>query len=150
MHMEKTERPCVDPALARTLAKAIDGSSKARRTIARETGLHKDALLGVIRGTRAVTTNEALRLLNASGVPPKGILALVLAGHEELASEWMHHDMGQFWDDLLCALPTTIAEALGEDLQEIRPRWAVGTSRLVAKLLADHVRDVIDRDLSAR
>lgn len=150
MHVETTERPGVDPVLARTLAKAIDGSSKARRTIAQETGLHKDALLGVIRGTRAVTTNEALRLLSASGVPPKGILALALAGHEELASEWMHQDMGQFWDELLRALPATLAEALGEDLREIRPRWAVGTSRLIAKLLAEHVRDVINRDLSAR
>lgn len=150
MHMEIIERPGVDLVLARTLARAIDGSSKARRTIARETGLHKDALLGVIRGTRPVTTEEALRLLSASGVPPKGVLALVLAGHEDLASEWMHQDMGQFWDELFTALPATIAEALGEDLQEIRPRWAVGTSRLVAKLLADHIRDVVNRDLSIR
>lgn len=150
MHMEIIERPGVDLVLARTLARAIDGSSKARRTIARETGLHKDALLGVIRGTRPVTTEEALRLLSASGVPPKGVLALALAGHENLASEWMHQDMGQFWDELFTALPATIAEALGEDLQEIRPRWAVGTSRLVAKLLADHIRDVVNRDLSIR
>jgi hypothetical protein len=148
--MEIIERPGVDLVLARTLARAIDGSSKARRTIARETGLHKDALLGVIRGTRPVTTEEALRLLSASGVPPKGVLALALAGHEDLASEWMHQDMGQFWDELFTALPATIAEALGEDLQEIRPRWAVGTSRLVAKLLADHIRDVVNRDLSIR
>ncbi len=150
MLMETTERPGIDPVLARTLAKAIDGSAKARRTIARETGLHKDALLGVIRGTRAVTTDEALRLFSASGVPPYGILTLALAGHEELASEWMHQDMGQFWDELFRALPATLAEALGEDLHEIRPRWAVGTSRLVAKLLADHVRDVINRDFSVR
>jgi antitoxin HigA-1 len=150
MHMEIAERPGVDPVLARTLAKAIDGSPKPRRTIARETGLHKDALLGVIRGTRAVTTDEALRLFSAAGVPSKGILALALAGHEELASEWMHQDMGQFWDELFRALPGTLADALGEDLQEIRPRWAVGTSRLVAKLLAEHVRDVISRDLSVR
>lgn len=149
MLMATSERPRVDPVLARTLAKAIDGSSKARRTIARETGLHKDALLGVIRGTRAVTTDEALRLFSASGVPPHGILALALAGHEELASEWMHQDMGQFWDELFRALPATLAEALGEDLHEIRPRWAVGTSRLLAKLLAEHVRDVINRDLGA-
>ena len=150
MQMEIAERPDVDPVLARTLAKAIDGSSKPRRTIARETGLHKDALLGVIRGTRAVTTDEALRLFSASGVPPKGILALALAGHEDLASEWMHQDIGRFWDELFRALPTTLAEALGEDLQEIRPRWAVGTSRLVAKLLAEHVRDVISREFSMR
>ena len=144
MHIEIAERPGVDPVLARTLARAIDGSSKPRRTI------HKDALLGVIRGTRAVTTDEALRLFSASGVPPKGILALALAGHEELASEWMHQDIGQFWDELFRALPATLAEALGEDLQEIRPRWAVGTSRLVAKLLAEHVREVINRELSVR
>lgn len=87
MHMEIAERPGVDPVLARTLAKAIDGSSKPRRTIARETGLHKDALLGVIRGTRAVTTDEALRLFSASGVPPKGILALALARRGQAGDE---------------------------------------------------------------
>lgn len=150
MHMENAKQPRVDPVLAHTIAKAIDGSSKARRTIARETGLHKDALLGVIRGTRPVTTEEALRLLSASGVPPKGILALALAGHEDLASEWMHQEMGKFWDELFQTLPATLAEALGEDLHEIRPRWAIGTSRLVAKLLSEHVRDVINRDLSSR
>lgn len=150
MHMEMPARPGVDPVLARTLARAVDGSSKPRRTIARETGLHKDALLGAIRGTRAVTTDEAVRLLAASGVPSKGILALALAGHEDLATDWMHADIGEFWDELFKALPASLAEALGEDLHEIRPRWAAGTSKLVAKLLAEHVRDVINRDLSMR
>jgi antitoxin HigA-1 len=135
--------------LARTLARAIEGSSKPRRTIARETGLHKDSLLGIVRGTRPVTTSEAVSLLTAAGVPPKGVLSLVLSGKEELASQWMHTDMGQFWDELIVTLPDTLA-ALGDSIEEIRPRWAVGTARLVAKLLADHIREVVDRDLSVR
>ena len=150
MSVESACRPGVNAVLARTLARAVDGSRKPRRDIARETGLHKDSLLGVVRGTRPVTTDEALRLLEVAGVPARGVLSLALAGQEDLASEWMRQDVGIFWDELLAALPVTLAAALGGDVREIRPRWAAGTSKLVAKLLADHVRDVIDRDLAAR
>jgi hypothetical protein len=149
MMLGVVEKRGVDPVLARTLARAIEGSSKPRRTIARETGLHKDSLLGIIRGTRPVTTSEAVSLLAAAGVPPKGVLSLVLSGKEDLAYQWMHTDMGHFWDELIATLPDSLA-ALGDSIEEIRPRWAVGTAKLVAKLLADHIREVVDRDLSAR
>jgi plasmid maintenance system antidote protein VapI len=148
--MENSVRPGVNPILARTLASAIEVSSKPKRDIARETGLHKDALLGVIRGTRAVTTDEAMRLLGATGVPPYGILSLALCGQEDLALDWMHRDIGLFWEEVLLTLPSALSQALGEDVAEIRPRWAAGTSRLVAKLVAEHVREVINRDLSLR
>lgn len=129
MHMEAPKRPSVDPMLVRTLARAVDGSGKLRRSIVRETGLHKDARLGAIRGIRAVITGEAVRLL-AAPLDAYGYRAIL--GRDPQA------------------LPAILAEALRENLQEIRPRWAIGTSRLVAMLLAEHVRDVINRDLSMR
>ncbi len=150
MAQKGPSRTAVDPVLARTLAFAIEGASKPRRDIARETGLHKDSLLGVIRGTRAVTTHEAINLLGVAGVPPHGVLALALAGQEDLAIDWMRRDIGQFWEQLLLTLPGALSQALGEDVSEIRPRWAAGTSKLVAKLVAEHVRDVVNRDLSLR
>ncbi len=150
MAMDGTARTAVDPVLARTLAFAIEGATKPKRDIARETGLHKDSLLGVIHGTRAVTTHEAIKLFDVAGVPPHGVLALALSGQEELAVDWMRRVMGLFWEELLLTLPGALSQALGEDVSEIRPRWAAGTSRLVAKLVSEHVRDVINRDLSLR
>lgn len=150
MALDGSSRTAVDPVLARTLAFAIEGASKPKRDIARETGLHKDSLLGVIRGTRAVTTQEALSLFGAVGVPPHGVLALALSGQEELAVDWMRRDIGLFWEELLLTLPGALSQSLGEDVSEIRPRWAGGASRLVAKLVAEHVRDVVKRDLSLR
>jgi antitoxin HigA-1 len=93
------------------LAFAIKGASKPKRDIARETGLHTDPLLGVIRGTRSVTTDEALRLLGAVGAPPHGVLALALSGQEELAVDWMRRDMGQFGEELLLRLPGALSQA---------------------------------------
>ncbi len=129
MHMEAPASPSVDPMLALTLARSVGGSGKLRRTIVRETGLHKDARLGPIRGIRAVTTEEAVRLLAAS---------LDACGYRAILGRAPQ------------ALPAILVEALRENLQEIPPCWAIGTSRLVALLLAEHVRDVINRDLSIR
>jgi antitoxin HigA-1 len=62
----------------------------------------------------------------------------------------MRCDIGQFWEELLLTLPSALSFALGDDVAEVRPRWAAGTSRLVAKLVSEHVRDVVKRDLSLR
>lgn len=140
--------PAIEDVLARTLARAIENSGKPKRDIARETGFHKDALLRVIRGTRSVTIDEALRLFTAAGVPARGTLFLALAGQEELAASWMHHEMGEFWDELVSAMPGTLNDALQDKINEVRPRWAVGTSKLVARLVSEHIDDIVSRDLS--
>ena len=86
--------------LARTLCCAVDGAGKPRHQVAREAGMHKDTLLRVIRGERPITLDEAARILEACGAPVRATLALVLAGHEALAVQWMHHEMGAFLEEL--------------------------------------------------
>ena len=39
-------------------------------------------------------------------------------------------------------------ETLGPRIADLRPRWAIGTSRLVARLLAKHIDDFAERDIS--
>lgn len=132
--------------LARILTEAVNGSGKARRDIARASGLHKDAFLRALRGTRGVTPDEALQILDATGVPSKGVLILALTGSEDLALRWMHHDMAIFFEQLISRLPEALVSALGDNLSEVKPRWASGTAKLVARLLADHVAEASSRD----
>ena len=49
--------------LARLLAAAVEQSGRARCDIARETGIHKDALRRILVGSRSATLAEALRIL---------------------------------------------------------------------------------------
>lgn len=49
---------------------------------------------------------------------------------------------------LVTALPVTMHETLGSRIADLRPRWAIGTSRLVARMLAKHIDEFIERDLS--
>lgn len=148
MNNQIAEPPAIEDVLARTLARAIENSGRPKRDIASETGFHKDALLRVIRGTRSVTVDEALRLFVAAGVPARGTLFLALAGKEELAANWMNHEMGEFWDELVSSMPGTLNDALQDKFNEVRPRWAVGTSKLVARLVSEHIDDIASRDLS--
>ena len=50
----------------------------------------------------------------------------------------------RFWS----ALPGELNDALGDRIEDLRPRWARGTSRLVVRLLAKHLDEFADRDLS--
>lgn len=65
-----------------------------------------------------------------------------------LACEWMHRDMGAFLDEFMIALPAQLDRTLGRRVAELRPRWAGGTSQLVAKLLARHIDDLANRDIA--
>jgi hypothetical protein len=132
--------------LARVLTEAVNSSGRPRRDIARACGLHKNSFLRTLRGTRDVTAGEAIRILDASGAPPRATLVLALAGSEELALSWMHSQAGRFLEELLARLPSALASELGDNLTEVKPRWATGTAKLVARLLADHVAEAARRD----
>lgn len=133
------------PAL---LTAAVDRSGKSRREIARAARMNKDTFLRALRGERAVTLDDAMRVLDASGFAPNGALLLAILGHEDLAVEWLGEDVGAFLDLFLEALPVTMSETLGPRIADLRPRWAIGTSRLVARLLAKHIDDFAERDIS--
>lgn len=134
--------------LARTLAHAVERAGKPRHRIASDAGMHRETLLRVTRGERPIGLDEAGRILEACGAMPRATLVLALTGEESLAREWMHSDMGEFLEGFLVALPGELDAVLGDRICDLRPRWAVGTSRLVAKMLAKHVEDFADRDLS--
>jgi antitoxin HigA-1 len=143
------QRQDLNAALGRTLGLAIAGSGKPRYVIAREAGMHKDTLLRAIRGTRALTPGEAVRLFSACGTAPIITLYFVTKGRDDLAARYMHHPLGQFLEELLAVIPGSLQEALDDRLDDLRPSWAAGAAKLVARRIADHLRQFDERDLAA-
>lgn len=134
--------------LARTLAHAVERAGKPRHRIASDAGIHRETLLRITRGERPIGLDEAGRILEACNAFPRATMILALTGQEDLAREWMGSEMGEFLEGFLVSLPGELDAALGERIGDLRPRWAVGTSRLVAKTLAKHVDEYAERDLS--
>ena len=135
-------------SLARVLAHAIEAADKPKHQIAHEVGIHRETLVKVMRAECAISIDRAVRTLEVCGVRPNAVLALTLAGEEGLACEWMHRDMAAFLDEFLTTLPGQLDRTLGCRVLELRPRWAVGTSQLVARLLAKHIDDLANRDIA--
>ncbi|PKB25339.1 hypothetical protein B0I00_0534 [Novosphingobium kunmingense] len=134
--------------LARTLTFAVEGADKPRHQIAREVGMHRETLLRVMRGERPIGVDEAARILDSCGAYPRATLVLALTGQEDLACEWMRCAMGEFLEQFFEALPGQLERTLGQRIGDLSPRWAKGTSQLVARMLAKHIDDFADRDIA--
>ena len=134
--------------LAHVLAHAVEASDKPRHQIAREVGIHRETLLRVVRGDRPIGLDEATRILVACGACPRASMVLALTGQQALACEWMHGEMSEFLEEFFTALPGQLERTLGSKIADLRPRWAHGTSQLVARLLAKHIDDFANRDIA--
>mgnify|MGYP001171447404 CR=1 FL=1 len=139
MHQPAPFRGDANASLAHILAHAIESSDKPKHQIAREVGIHRETLLRVMRGNRPIGLDEAF---------PRASMILALAGQEDLACEWMRSEMGEFLEDFFTALPGQLERTLGRRVEDLRPRWANGTSQLVARMLAKHIDDFANRDIS--
>jgi transcriptional regulator with XRE-family HTH domain len=135
-------------SLARVLTHAIESSEKPKHQIASEAGVHRETLLKIMRGERAISIDRAMRIFEVCGACPHAALVLTLAGEEVLACEWMHRETGAFFDEFITSLPGQLDRTLGRRVVELKPRWATGTSQLVAKLLAKHIDDLANRDIA--
>jgi len=135
-------------SLARVLTHAIETSEKPKHQIASEAGVHRETLLKIMRGERAISIDRAMRIFEVCGACPHAALLLTLAGEEVLACEWMHREMGAFLDEFITSLPAQLDRTLGRRVADLNPRWASGTSQLVAKLLAKHIDDLANRDIA--
>jgi antitoxin HigA-1 len=135
-------------SLARVLTHAIETADKPKHQIASEAGIHRETLLKVMRGQRAISIDRAMRLFEVCGACPHAALLLTLAGEEVLACEWMRRETGAFLDEFITSLPGQLDRTLGRRVADLTPRWANGTSQLVAKLLAKHIDDLANRDIA--
>lgn len=136
--------------IARVLAHAVDSAGRSRADLAAEAGMHRETLTRLIRGERPIKLEDAARILSVCGVPVRSTLILALSGEDERACQWMRHDVGAFLEEFLVTLPGALETTLGERCDELRPRWAKGTSQLVARMLANHIDDFAARDVTAQ
>ena len=132
--------------LSSLLAANVSNSGKTRIEISRQTSIHRDALRRILTGERAATLAEASRILDACGVDPKPALVLFILTDAKQALQWTDTEIGDFLGKFLAALPVAMTCELGPRLQEVRPRWATGTARRLARLLSDHIDDLERRD----
>ncbi|RIV87995.1 hypothetical protein [Aurantiacibacter zhengii] len=132
--------------LARLLAAAVDASGRAKYNIAADAGLHKDALRRVLRGDRSATLGEVLRILEASRTAPRAHLMLFLVCGSERAIDWLQSDLAEFFEEFSAEFPTALERLLGDQLANVKPRWAKGAANRVARLLSDHIMELERKD----
>lgn len=132
--------------LARLLSGAVAESGRPRCDIARDATIHRDALRRILAGTRSATIGETLRILAASGVAPHAQMLLFLTGGTSHALAWLHTDLALFFAEFSAELPSALERTLGNQMADLKPRWAKGTAQRVARLLSDHLDDLERRD----
>jgi hypothetical protein len=132
--------------LARLLAATVEASGRAKCHVAAGAGLHKDALRRVLQGERSATLGEALRILEASRAAPRAHLLLFLVCGSERAIDWLQSDLAEFFEEFSAEFPTALERLLGDQLGNVKPRWAKGTANRVARLLSDHIVELERKD----
>lgn len=132
--------------LAHLLHTAVELSGRNRCEIAREADLHKDALRRTLAGERSPSVGEALRILASSGMAPHAHLLLFLGAGGDQATRWLQTDIARFFEELVGELPSALERVLGNQVHDVKPRWAKGTAHRVARLLADHIDELERKD----
>ena len=132
--------------LAHLLTAAVDGSGRAKCEVAADARLHKDALRRVLQGERSATLGEALRILEASRATPRAHLLLFLVCGEDQAIDWLQTDLAEFFEDFSAEFPIALQRSLGDQVGDVKPRWAKGAANRFAQLLADHIIELERKD----
>jgi|GEM_PF-251215 len=132
--------------LSQLLGAAAASSGRTRLDIARDANIHKDALRRILQGERTISMSEALRILSACGTSPHAHLLLFLSGGSSRAVDWLQSDLALFFEDFVGQLPGALEQHLGNQLHDIKPRWAKGTAHRVARLLGEHIDELVRKD----
>ncbi len=132
--------------LARLLAAAVDASGRAKWDVAADARIHKDALRRVLQGERSATLGEALRILEASRAAPRAHLLLFLVCGEDQAIDWLQTDLARFFEEFNAEFPQALHRSLGDNVGDVKSRWAKGTANRVARMLADHINELARKD----
>ena len=145
-HMEDFDEELIRNELAHVLLTAVSTSGRTRAAIAQDAMLHKDAFRRILAGERSASVGEALRILAGCNIRAHPALVLCLCIGAKRTAEWLDTDFGNFLEEFLAELPSALERVLGNQLGEIRPRWAKGTAQRVARLLSDHIDELEKKD----
>jgi hypothetical protein len=70
---------------------------------------------------------------------------LFLVGSDH-AVRWLQSDLADFFEDFTGELPSALERVLGNQVHDVKPRWAKGTAHRVARLLSDHIDELERKD----
>ena len=144
-HFEISEQH-IRAGLSKLLSRATETSGRPRCAIAKDANIHRDALRRVLKGERNPTVSEVLRILVASGASPHAHLALYITADGERSADWLQTDIALFFDEFIRQMPAALERQLGNQLHDIKPRWAKGTAQRVARLLSEHIDELARKD----
>ena len=128
--------------VARLLRRAVSESGKTNSEIARLAGIKRDSLRRSLSGERPITLGEVLMILEASELGGEETLLLLLLAGEDFALAQSGTAPAQFLGELFKRAPIEIVQQLGEGIADLRPRWAHGTAKLLARTLMQHIADL--------
>lgn len=128
------------------LNQAASTSGRSQARIASEAEIDRGTMRRILAGKREATVSEALRILYGAGASPHAHLLLYLASDQNSASRWMQTDLALFFEELVRHLPDALETHLGDHLHDVKPHWANGTAKRVARLLAGHMEDLARKD----
>lgn len=137
--------PDLQVRVARLLERAVGACGKSISEIARLSGMKRDSLRRSLAGDRPFTLNEVLAVLEAADHAGEETLLLMLLAGEDFALAQGGTAPARFLGDLFRRAPVEIIEQLGDNIEELRPRWASGTAKLLARTLHQHIIDLNNR-----
>ena len=145
MQIRQVHEPDWDVALSALLRQVVNDSGCTRAEIGKAVGINKDALRRILNGDRPATFAQAYAILHAAKAEPYADLILFLASGGA-AIQSFRGDMSQFLEGFLTELVPALERTLGNQLSEIKPRWAKGAAHRLARILADHIDEIERRD----
>lgn len=136
----------ISAGVSRLLNEAASTSGRSQVRIASEAEIDRGRMRRILAGRLEATVSEALRILYGTGASPHAHLLLYLAADQDRASRWMQTDLALFFEELVRHLPEVLETQLGDHLHDVKPHWANGTAKRVARLLAEHINDLARKD----
>src|SRR5205814_2098498 len=93
-------------------------------------------------GERPLSLGDALLILEATGLAGEETLLLVMLVGEDFALARSGTGPAHFLSELFKRAPLEILTQIGENIDDLRPRWANGTAKLLARTLTQHIADI--------
>lgn len=136
----------IKAGISMLLNQAASTSGRSQVRIARKAEIDRGTMRRILAGKREATVSEVLRILYGTGASPHAHLLLYLAADQGRASSWLQTDLALFFEELVRHLPSALETQLGDHLHDVKPHWAGGTAKRVARLLAEHMEDLARKD----
>ena len=148
MQVRQLHEPDWDTALSTLLCQAVSDSGCTRADIGKTASINKDSLRRILNGERPASLAQAFAILHAAKAEPYADLILFLASGG-VAAQAFRSDISQFLEGFLTELLPARERVLGNQLSEVKPRWAKGAAHRLARILADHIDELECRDALA-